>query len=113
MRLQSGAGGVVKKVQGKEDKATIMRFQQQEGLVADGKAGPKVMLAMAKYTGNIPLVMYWPTGANAQSVYTYRAALGDIADAATAAGDPTRAQGLQAAAVAEQGQGGIVGKMPA
>lgn len=113
VRLQSGAGGNVKKVQGKEDKSTIMRFQSQEGQTADGKAGPKTMLALAKYTGNIPLVMYWPQGSNAQSVYSYRASLQDLADAALAAGDATRSQGLQAASLAERGQGGIVGSMPA
>lgn len=113
VRLQTGAGGNVKKVQGKEDKGTVMRFQSQEGLTADGKAGPGTMLALAKYTGNLPLVMYWPTSSNAQSVYKYRAALGDIADAADAAGDTTRGAGLRAAAAAERGQGGIVGAMPA
>jgi hypothetical protein len=113
VRLQNGAGGNVKSVQGREDKASVMRFQQQEGLTSDGKAGPKVMLALAKYTGNVPLVMYWPKAANAQSVFAYRASLGDLADAADAAGDPTRAQGLRAAASAERGQGGIVGAMPA
>lgn len=113
VRLQNSAGGNVKSVQGKEDKSSVMRFQQQEGLAADGKAGPKVMLAMAKYTGNVPLVMYWPQGANAQSVFAYRASLADIADAADTAGDTARGQGLRAAASAERGQGGIVGAMPA
>ena len=113
VRLQNAANGNVKAVQGKEDKATIMRFQTQEGLSADGKAGPKTVLALAKYTGNIPLVMYWPQGSNAQSVYTYRASLGSIADDATASGDASRAAGLTQAAQAERGQGGIVGKMPA
>lgn len=113
VRLQNAANGNVKAVQGKEDKATIMRFQTQESLSADGKAGPKTMLALAQYTGNIPLVMYWPQGSNAQSVYSYRASLGSIADSATAAGDTSRAAGLTQAAQAERGQGGIVGAMPA
>lgn len=112
VRLQTAAAGAVKKVQGKEDKASVMRFQSQEGLTADGKAGPKTMLALAKYTGNVPLVMYWGAGSNAQAVYAYRAALQEIADAALAAGDATRSQGLQAAALAERGQGGIVGSIP-
>lgn len=113
VRLQNGSNGNVKAVQGKEDKSSVMRFQTQEGQAADGKAGPKTMLALAKYTGNIPLVMYWPQKSNAQSVFAYRGSLQDIADAAAASGDPARSDALKAAALAERGQGGIVGTMPA
>ncbi len=113
VRLQGAVGGNVKSVQGKEDKSSVMRFQTQEGQTSDGKAGPKTMLALAKYTGNIPLVMYWPQGSNAQSVFAYRGQLQDLADAADATGDTARGQGLRAAAQAERGQGGIVGAMPA
>lgn len=112
VRLQTSAQGAVKKVQGKEDKAGVMRFQTQESLKADGKAGPGVVLALAKYTGNIPLVMYWPQGTNANSVLKFRTQLLDLADAADATGDKVRGDGLRAAASAERGQGGIVGAMP-
>ncbi len=113
VRLQSSANGNVKAVQGKENKTDVMRFQKQESQTADGKAGPNTLLALAKYTGNLPLVMYWPQKSNASSVLTYRSKLLDLADAADAAGDTVRGAGLRAAAVAERGQGGIVGSMPA
>jgi hypothetical protein len=113
LRLQNAAAGNVKKVQGKEDKSSVSRFQAQEKLTQDGKSGPGTTLAMAKYTGALPLVMYWPTGSNAQSVYTYRAKLQDLADAADSAGKTQMASDLRASAAAERGQGGIVGTMPA
>lgn len=113
IRLQNAAAGNVKKVQGKEDKASVSRFQAQEKLTQDGKAGPGTMLNLAKYTGQLPLVMYWPQGSNAQSVFKYRASLQDLADKADAAGNPQMASDLRASAAAERGQGGIVGAMPA
>jgi len=113
VRLQNAAAGNVKKVQGKEDKASVTRFQAQEKLTQDGKAGPGTNLALAKYTGQLPLVMYWPQKSNAQSVFAYRAKLQDLADAADAAGNATMAADLRNSAAAERGQGGIVGTMPA
>lgn len=113
VRLQNAAAGNVKKVQGKEDKASVTRFQAQEKLTQDGKAGPGTLLAMAKYTGALPLVMYWPQKSNAQSVFAYRAKLQDLADAADAAGNAQMGSDLRASAAAERGQGGIVGTMPA
>lgn len=117
-RLQDAAGGNVKSVQGKEDKSSVMRFQTQEGLTSDGKLGPGTNTALAKYVGVLPLVMYWPTASNAQSVYTYRAKLQTLADALS--NDPNatlttqqQANDLRASAAAERGQGGIVGTMPA
>lgn len=112
-RLQDAAGGNVKSVQGKEDKSSVMRFQTQEGLTSDGKVGPGTNAALAKYVGVLPLVMYWPTASNAQTVYTYRAKLQTLADAADAAGNSQMATDLRASAAAERGQGGIVGSMPA
>ena len=113
VRLQNAAAGNVKKVQGKEDKASVTRFQAQEKLTQDGKAGPGTLLAMAKYTGALPLVMYWPQKSNAQSVFAYRTKLQDLADAADAAGNAQMGSDLRASAAAERGQGGIVGSMPA
>lgn len=60
---------------GKEDQAMVKRFQAAEGLTADGKAGPKTMLAMAKYVDILPFVMWWPAGSSTAAVKTYRAAL--------------------------------------
>lgn len=112
-RLQDAAGGNVKAVQGKEDKSGVMSFQAQESLTADGKAGPKTTLAFAKYTGDIPLVMYWPQGTTSKGVLDYRVQLNALADAADNVGDSVRANGLRNAALLERGQGGIVGPMPA
>ncbi len=112
-RLQDAAGGNVKAVQGKEDKAGVMSFQSQEGLTSDGKSGPATTLALGKYTGDLPLVMYWPQGSNASSVMAFRVKLNTLADAADNAGDSVRADSLRNSALLERGQGGIVGSMPA
>lgn len=107
------AGGDVKKAKGKEDKSLVMAFQKAEGLAADGKSGPGTTLKLAKYTGDIPLVYYWPTAANAKSVLNYRTTLLQMADVHEQNGRPNTAAKLRAAAAKERGQAGIVGTMPA
>lgn len=106
-------GGDVKKAKGKEDKSLVIAFQKGEGLTADGKTGPGTVLKMAKHTGDIPLVFYWPVSATAKNVNTYRQTLREMAEAHEAAGRPGIAAKLNAAASKERGQAGIVGAMPA
>lgn len=109
-RLQDAAGGNVKSVQGKEDKSSIMRFQTQQGITADGKSGPGTTYELAKFVGVLPLVMYWPQGSNASSVLAFRNKLFGLANGAASA---QMASDLNDSAARERGQGGIVGAMPA
>lgn len=106
------AGGDVKKAKGKEDKSLVVAFQKAEALTADGFTGPKTVLKMAKYTGDIPLVYYWPKSATAKEVNAYRATLQQMADVHEQNGRPLTAQKLRTYAAKERGQAGIVGPMP-
>lgn len=115
--VQSKAGNV-KAAKGKEDQSVVGRFQVAEGLLdrngrADGKAGPGTMAALAKYVGNLPLVMYWPVSATKTKVFEYRNALETLASRAGDLGDLQRKAELQESARRERGQAGIVGPMPA
>lgn len=105
--------GSVKAAKGKEDKGMVMAFQKAEGLTQDGKMGPGGVKTLAKYTGDIPPVFYWPTSATSKNVLQFRADLLGIADQHDAAGHPLTAAKLRAAASKERGQAGIVGTMPA
>ncbi len=107
------AGGDVKKAKGKEDKSLVMAFQKAEGLGADGLTGPGTVLKMAKYTGDIPLVFYWPKSATSKNVLAYRTTLLQMADVHEQNGRPGVAAKLRASAAKERGQAGIVGSMPA
>lgn len=106
-------GGDMKKAKGKEDKNLVIAFQKAEGLGTDGKAGPGFMLKLAKYTGDLPYVYYWPVSATAKNVLAYRDTLRLMADAHEQAGRPIIAAKLRANAAKERGQGGIVGSPPA
>ena len=103
----------MKKAKNKEDKSLVMAFQRGEGLTADGKSGPGTVLKMAKYTGDLPLVFYWPTSATQKNVLAYREAIREMADLHERDGRTTIADKLRAAATRERGQAGIVGVMPA
>lgn len=111
--LVADNGGDVKKAKGKEDKGLVSSFQRAENLTVDGKMGPTGTKTLAKYTGDLPLVFYWPTSATQKNVLKYRADLNDIADAHENAGRPLIAAKIRAAAAKERGQAGIVGPMPA
>lgn len=106
-------GGDVKKAKGKEDTGLVSAFQRAESLTVDGKMGPTGTKTLAKYTGDLPLVFYWPQSATQKNVLQYRADLNDIADAHENAGRPLIAAKIRAAASKERGQAGIVGQMPA
>lgn len=106
-------GNDVKKAKNKEDKSLVMAFQRGEGLVADGKAGPGTVLKLGKYTGDIPLVFYWPTSATSKNVLAFREALRELAELHERDGRTIIADKLRAAASRERGQAGIVGMMPA
>jgi murein L,D-transpeptidase YcbB/YkuD len=113
-QVQAAAGGIAKSAHGKENKSLVMNFQKLAGLTADGKAGPGTVKALASigHQCNLPLVMYWPTSANAKSVETYRADLLTIA-ATFDSVNSTCAAAVRLAASKERGTGGIVGAMPA
>lgn len=97
---------------GKEDKKAVEAFQRStEGEIkVDGKAGPATMIALAgRGIGTLPLVFYWPNGADAKTVLVYRAALESLASKAIS---PGLAAALRESAKRENGQGGIVGPGP-
>lgn len=100
------------KAKGKEDVVLLKRFQRMAGMAEDGKAGPGVLLALAKYVGSLPHVWYWPKSATKANVVKYRADLNAEAQRAQAAGDVLRATQLVASASRENGEGGIVGVSP-
>jgi hypothetical protein len=109
-RLQI-ASGDVKKAKGKEDKNIVKKFQGLAKLTSDGKPGPGTLVAAAGHGQyELPLVMYWPTGAKAQKVYDYRAALEALALKLDAT-DKVAAEQLRASAAREKGQAGIVGPL--
>lgn len=107
------ANGDVKKAKGKEDKGLVMAFQRAEGLGADGLMGPGSTLRLAKYTGDVPPVFYWPKSATSKNVLEYRSKLLEWADKHESEGRSAVASKLRAAAAKERGQSGIVGTMPA
>lgn len=80
----------------------LASWQAARGLKADQMFGPKSAQTMAKETGLLPIVRYWPTGSYREGKWLkdYRAAL--LAEAASAS-EP-RASQLKAAALREQGQ---------
>jgi peptidoglycan hydrolase-like protein with peptidoglycan-binding domain len=105
--LQLGLGGA-KQAKGKENKTLVRSFQKGAGLTADGEAGPATLIAVARRgVGTLPLVMYWPKGANAKTVAAYRTALRAIAAEAPA----QEAEALRYSANRERGQGGITGPL--
>jgi len=99
--LQLSKGGVGG-ARGHENKTLVKSFQQSAPpLTADGMAGPATLIAVARRgTGVLPLVMYWPKGADQKTVATYRTALRAIANDAPAA----VADALRASADREKGQ---------
>lgn len=110
-RVQQTYG--VKPAKGREDTAKVKRFQSLAGLTADGKAGPGTMLAAAKAgQHSLPKVVYWPTSATKTRVLQYRSDLNAVADS-IAQSNPTGAEALRTSALAERGEAGIVGQMPA
>ncbi len=106
--LQQVKGGVAG-ARGHENKELIKSFQQvAPPLTVDGMAGPATLIAVARRgMGVLPLVMYWPKGADQKTVATYRTALravatdapGAVADALRASADREKGQALGAANV--------------
>ena len=104
--MKGGVGGA----RGKESRKLVKAFQEAAGFAkpVDGLAGPATMIAIARRgTGTLPLVMYWPKGADDKTVATYRTALRAIA----ADAPPNVAEQLRASADREQGQAlGVVNR---
>jgi len=82
---------------------TLVTWQKNRKLTADGKFGTKSALTMADETGMIPIIRAWPSGSYPEGRWLgdYRAAL--RAKAASAP-EPRKSQ-LLAAAEREKGQG--------
>lgn len=86
----------------KRVEAALKPWQRARQLKEDGKFGPKSALTMAAETGLLPIIRYWPAGAQpGKAVPEFRAALIALANDAA---EP-RATQLRAAAEREQGQG--------
>lgn len=97
-----------KAAKGHENKTLVKTFQHRTGLTEDGEAGPATFIMMARQgAGTLPLVMYWPKKANADTVLAYRTGLRAVADAAP---EPVKSS-LKASADRERGQGGINGPL--
>src|SRR6478752_7082842 len=82
---------------------TLVSWQKNRGLVADGKFGTGTALKLADETGMLPIIRAWPNASYPEGHWLedYRAAL--RAKAATAS-EPRKSQ-LLAAAEREKGQG--------
>ena len=88
---------------GREDANLLKAYQKQEGLVQDGKYGPKSALGLVKY-GIVPAVpRAWPKGQEAAARKLFAAAM-----RAEASRDTTRAEEWLQAAILAEGKGGAV-----
>lgn len=86
----------------KRKSAAVQAWQKSRGLKQDGEFGPKSAITVAQEIGTVPIVRYWPTGAQqVKAVRDYQAALLALANSAP---EP-RASQLRIAAQREQGQG--------
>lgn len=86
----------------KKKSPAVQAWQKSRGLKQDGQFGPKSALTVAGEIGTVPIVRYWPAGAQqAKAVRDYQAALLELANAAP---EP-RASQLRVSAQREQGQG--------
>jgi hypothetical protein len=86
----------------KRKSPAVQAWQKSRGLKQDGEFGPKSAITVAQEIGAVPIVRYWPTGAQqTKAVRDYQAALLTLANAAP---EP-RASQLRIAAQREQGQG--------
>ncbi len=102
--------GGAPQAKGKEDKPRVMAFQKAVGLKGDGLAGPGTLMTAAKLgVGKLPLVMYWPKGANLNSVRQYRGLLMKLSEDMRSHGNVSVADMLKHSAERERGQGGVSG----
>lgn len=93
------------------DTTLVKRAQRALGVKADAKPGPGTFLKAAALAPNVPLVMFWPSRANAAYVRSYRNKLIALADQYQAQSRPQAANTLRMHAALERGQGGIVGPL--
>jgi hypothetical protein len=91
--------GSVPKARYKEDKASVQRFQTQEGLKVDGAYGPTTAQHVARYVSDVPPPFYWAKGAGQKDLSTYRSNLESIALDAEQMGNRDRAERLRASAL--------------
>ena len=91
--------GSVPKARYKEDKASVQRFQTQEGLQADGAYGPTTAQHVARYVSDVPPPFYWKKGAGQKDLSIYRSNLESIALDAEQQGNRDRAERLRTSAL--------------
>ena len=91
--------GSVPKARFKEDKASVQRFQSQEGLQPDGNYGPATASHVARYVSDVPPPFYWKKGAGQKDLSTYRSDLESVALDADQTGNHDRAQRLRISAL--------------
>ena len=91
--------GSVPKARYKEDKASVQRFQTQEGLQSDGLYGPTTAQHVARYASDVPPPFYWKKGAGQKDLSIYRSNLESIALDAEQTGNRDRAERLRASAL--------------
>jgi hypothetical protein len=91
--------GSVPKARYKEDKASVQRFQSQEGLQPDGTYGPTTASHVARYVSDVPPPFYWKKGAGQRDLGIYRSNLESIALDAEQLGNHDRAARLRASAL--------------
>lgn len=85
----------------KRTEPAVSDWQRANGLVVDGKFGPRSALFMAEEFGSVPIVRFWPrNSAENVAVPRYQA---DLLALAEQAEEPRRSQ-LRFAAEREQGQ---------
>lgn len=95
----------LEKVKAKCDKRIVARFQKLCGLPLSATVTPSTLLKAAEAgQTNIPFVLHWPEGANAQHVNAYRMVLAKMAAEAKERGDHQGAHDLAESAKRERGQ---------
>jgi hypothetical protein len=91
--------GSVPKARYKEDKASVQRFQLQEGLQTDGTYGPTTAQHVARYVSDVPPPFYWRKGAGQRDLGIYRSNLESLALDAEQLGNRDRAERLRTSAL--------------
>lgn len=86
----------------KQVDAKVRQWQARQGLVQDGKFGPKSSLKMGSEVGVLPKVRYWPSGsAKKTALQRYRDDVHTLAATMEAKGRPAHSRALELSAELE------------